>query len=520
MNFINRALQSLWAKKGRSLILIGVFSAILIFVLAGLTIRSGAESATNEAKKSVGATVTLSADRQKMMEQAKSDSGTSEDEASSRPDPGSFTNTPVNLEDAEKIAALDGVKSYSFEVSTSATKGDDIEPIATEAESTEAESTEASTSDSEAAQSMGGPGGEQMPGGGMAQMSMGDFQITGVLASADYTSFSEGSATLTDGEALTADDVGTDAVLIESALAEANDLAVGDQFTLKDADDKDVTVTIKGIYETSDTGTSMGRNFNFMNPANTIVASYTLANQLNGDEAATIDSAVYQLEDPQEMDAFVTAAEKLIDTDTFSLQTNDQMYQQMLSPLNNVSSFAKNIIILVAAAGIIILTLIVMMLIRERKYEIGVLLSLGEARSKVILQFFTEVVVCMVFALGIASASGNLVGNAVGQQLLNQQTTTTANAAQDNAAADRPSEGGPGGSQGGQAPSGGPGGGRGGMNFASAFTQTDAVKELDITVSPQQIAMLAGIGLGISLLSILLSSAGILRLNPKKILIS
>lgn len=515
MNFINRALQSLWAKKGRSLILIGVFSAILIFVLAGLTIRSGAESATNEAKKSVGATVTLSADRQKMMEQAKSDSGTSEDEASSRPDLGSFTNTPVNLEDAEKIAALDGVKSYSFEVSTSATKGDDIEPIATEAESTEA-----NTSDSEAAQSMGGPGGEQMPGDGMAQMSMGDFQITGVLASAGYTSFSEGSATLTDGEALTAGDVGTDAVLIESALTEANDLAVGDQFTLKDADDKDVTVTIKGIYETSDTGTSMGRNFNFMNPANTIFASYTLANQLNGDEAATIDSAVYQLEDPQEMDAFVTAAEKLIDTDTFSLQTNDQMYQQMLSPLNNVSSFAKNIIILVAAAGIIILTLIVMMLIRERKYEIGVLLSLGEARSKVILQFFTEVVVCMVFALGIASASGNLVGNAVGQQLLNQQTTTTANAAQDNAAADRPSEGGPGGSQGGQAPSGGPGGGRGGMKFASAFTQTDAVKELDITVSPQQIAMLAGIGLGISLLSILLSSAGILRLNPKKILIS
>ncbi len=42
---------------------------------------------------------------------------------------------------------------------------------------------------------------------------------------------------------------------------------------------------------------------------------------------------------------------------------------------------------LVAAAGIIILTLIVMMSIRERRYEIGVLLSLGESRAKVILQF-------------------------------------------------------------------------------------------------------------------------------------
>ena len=42
MNYIKRALQSLWAKKGRSLLMIAVFSAILIFVLAGLTIRSGA----------------------------------------------------------------------------------------------------------------------------------------------------------------------------------------------------------------------------------------------------------------------------------------------------------------------------------------------------------------------------------------------------------------------------------------------------------------------------------------------
>lgn len=512
MNFINRALQSLWAKKGRSLILIGVFSAILIFVLAGLTIRSGAESATNEAKKSVGATVTLSADRQKMMEQAKSESDTGQGDDSSRPDPGSFTNTPVNLADAKKIAALAGVKSYSFEVSTSATKGDDIEPIATEEETTDE-----STSASAEAQSTGGPGGEQRANGAMAQMSMGDFQITGVLASGDYTSFSEGTATLTEGEALTAADVDTDAVLIESALAEANDLVVGDQFTLKDSDDNEVTVTIKGIYETSDTGTSMGKNFNFMNPANTIFASYTLANQLDGDEEATINSAVYQLEDPQEMDAFVSEAEKLIDTATFSLQTNDQMYQQMLAPLNNVSSFAKNIVILVAVAGIIILTLIVMMLIRERKYEIGVLLSLGEARSKVILQFFTEIVVCMVFALGIASASGNLVGNAVGQQLLNQQTTTTANAAQN-----LPAGGNVKATNNGEIPSGGPGGsgGRGGMNIANAFTQTSAVKDLDITVSPQQIAMLAGIGLGISLLSILLSSVGILRLNPKKILIS
>ena len=77
-----------------------------------------------------------------------------------------------------------------------------------------------------------------------------------------------------------------------------------------------------------------------MNPANTLFASYTLVNTLAGNED-TLDSATYTLSDPSEMDSFVAQAEKLIDTDTYSIQTNDQMYQSMLTPLNNVASFAK-----------------------------------------------------------------------------------------------------------------------------------------------------------------------------------
>lgn len=101
MNFMKRGLQSLWAKKGRSLILIAVFSAILIFVLAGLTIKSAADTATDTAKKSVGATVTLSTNREQMFKKD-SDSDDANNETTSRPDPGSFQMTPVNLADAEK----------------------------------------------------------------------------------------------------------------------------------------------------------------------------------------------------------------------------------------------------------------------------------------------------------------------------------------------------------------------------------------------------------------------------------
>ena len=504
MNYMKRAIQSLWAKKGRSIIMIAVFSAILIFVLAGLTIRSGADLATTNAKKSVGATVTLSTNREAMFKQSDS-----EDE-NSRPDPGSFERTPVNLSDAKKIAKLSNVKSYSFEASTSADKSSGIEPISSDSDASNdsTENTEESTDEQ-----MAGFGGGGAPGG----MSQGDFQIKGVSESSSYSEFSAGTASLVEGEAITSEDEGTNNVLIEQSLAEANDLSVGDTFKIKDTDDKDVEVTIKGIYKTSDSGDSMSAQFNFMNPSNTIFSSYTMVNTLAGSEGKTIDSAVYNLEDPKDMDSFVKQANKLIDTDTFSLETNDQMYQQMLQPLNNVSSFAKNIVILVAAAGVIILTLIIMLSIRERKYEIGVLLSLGESRMKVISQFFVEIFICMIFALGIAAASGNVVGNAVGNQLLSQQTTSQNTEGQEANAAGN--NGGPGGQ--GQMPGGGNGGPRGGGQMGgNPFTQTEEIQELNISVKPMEILSLGGIGLGISLFSIVLSSAGILRLNPKKILIS
>jgi putative ABC transport system permease protein len=209
------------------------------------------------------------------------------------------------------------------------------------------------------------------------------------------------------------------------------------------------------------------------------------------------------------MSAFAKKAKALIDTDTFSIETNDQTYQQMLAPLNNVASFAKNIVILVAVAGVVILTLIVMITIRERRYEIGVLLSLGESRVKLIGQFFFEIIICMIIALGIATVSGNAVGNVVGQQLLDQQTeSATATSSSAN-----------------QGPGGGgnmqQGGAKGGMSqTANPFSSSSAIDDLDVAVKPAEIAALTGVALLISLIAILISSIGILRMNPKKILIS
>ena len=92
-----------------------VFTAIMVFVLAGLTIRQAAIKATENAKKEVGASVTLSVDRDKMMRKAMS-------MANNDGSPLRIEETPVPLEQAEKVSKMKNVKDYSFSTSANAAR--------------------------------------------------------------------------------------------------------------------------------------------------------------------------------------------------------------------------------------------------------------------------------------------------------------------------------------------------------------------------------------------------------------
>lgn len=500
MNFLKRAFYSTKAKVGRTLLLTFVFSAILIFILAGLTIQSASLTAAENAKKSIGATVTLSANMEKAMEQMRENSSDGE-----RPDPGSFSMTPIDLDDVEKITALDNIQSYAITSSTTVN-----------AKSFDAISSDSSDEEEPTQQ---GPGGMDMPQ--MAEQ--GDISISGTNATATSSSFTGGTAEIIDGVGITEDDADTNNAVIETNLADANDIAVGDTIKVK-SDDKTYQLTVVGIYESTETTDSRAMQMASLNPYNTIYTSYTFANKLKGsDYKNTADSVVFNLSDPEKMDAFVKSAEATgLDTETYALTTNDQVYQQMVQPLDNVKSFASKIVLLVAIAGTVILALIVMLTIRERKYEIGVLMSLGEKRGKIVAQFFAELVFVLVIAMVISGISGKFVGNAVGKQLIEQQTTTQTSDTTSNAQAGGPSQGGPvggaGGPQGGGTP---PSGGQGGPGMDQAAPDTQSqIDDLHITLSLKQLLELGGFGLGISFLAVIIASIGIMRMKPKKILIS
>ena len=492
MNFFKRAWLYLTAKVGKTAILMLVFTAIMVFVLAGLTIRQAAMKATENAKKEVGASVTLSVDRDKMMKKAMST-------ASTDGSPVRIKETPVSLSQAEAVSKMSGVKTYSFSTSASAVVSTGITPVTSSTETSD-------TASSQVQERPNGPMNEATDTEKSTVAMNPDFRLTGVNALLSLPAFQDGTAKLTSGRAIDATDKDTNNVVIESQLATANDLKVGSTFKLKDEDETEHDLTVVGIYKTFQVADGMAQRMKSINPANTLYTYYTLANSFKEGATETseqtIDSAIYYLKDPSKMKSFVSTASQKLDTDTLTLTANDQAYQQMLTPLNNVASFATNIVVLVAVAGVIILSLIIILSIRERRFEIGVLMSLGENKIKIIGQFFIELFVIMLVSVSLAGLTGNVIGNVIGNQLLSQQNTTQQEQVQNK-----------GNSQGG----GGFMGDLGGP-FTPNKQEVKQIERMTIKMTPKTIYLLGALALGIVLMAILVASIGILRMEPKAIL--
>ncbi|EAE5809214.1 ABC transporter permease [Listeria monocytogenes] len=496
MNFFKRAWLSMKARKGRSVLQLIIFTVVCVLILSGFTIPSAADKASELAREQLGGTVTLTVDREKQMQTMREEASSS-DSSSTESKP-QFQSSPIDVSDANDLAKLNHVASYNYYSSTQALASgfDPIESSGDTSSSNDESSTTAETQ---------GPGGGQ----GGPQMVDADLSISGLLDSATSTDFEAGTSELTSGVAITSADKDKNVAMVEENLAEENDWKVGDSFTVTSSDgNTKVTLKIVGIYKTTDSGSDMAQNFSFLNPYNKVYVPYTVANTIKGSNYKnTVDSAVYTMDDAANISAFEKEAKKVdsIDWDTFKLDANDTLYQQMIGPINSVASFSKNVVYIVSIAGALILGLLVMMQVRDRKYEMGVLLAIGEKRGKLIAQFFVEILIVALVSFGLAAASSHYVAQLAGNQLLAQQNSST------NETTTSTENRGPGG--GGQ---GGPGGF--GESVSNLTKNTEQIKELDIQVTLEDMLKMGGIGIGIAFISVLLPAALVLRMNPKTIL--
>ena len=478
---IKNALLSLKKNIGKTILLFVIIVVITNLVIAGLSIQSATKKSMDQIRSSLGNDVTLSVDFRNMMENRKPSEAVSNE-------------TSLTTTMADSLKDLKYVKNYNYQISTSAN-------------SNSISAVETASDNSNNQQDTNKP--NDQPEQASNQV---DFTISANTTMKYLDSFTNNNYKLTKGRLLTTKDQNTNNCVIETNLASDNDLSVGDTFTITTTvNDEIITqeLTIVGIYEIQSTNEIGSAHFN--NPVNTIYTDLSIGQTLTG-SSENITSAIYYLDDPENAEAFVELAKKKsdIDFDTFSLDANNRLYQQNASSLESMKSFAKMFVWIVVIAGSAILCLILALTIRNRYYEIGVLLSLGQSKVKIIAQQLIEVGLIAVVAFVISLGTGQLTSHYMGNML---ESSSSSNVMQMGQKGDQPND-----NQNQSDSNQQKNNTQTKENFLGNMMQGPSNQELDVSITGENVIQLAGVTATICIVSIAVPAAYVLRLTPRQIL--
>ncbi len=216
------------------------------------------------------------------------------------------------------------------------------------------------------------------------------------------------------------------------------------------------------------------------------------------DNSYYASKVVYLLNDPLEVDAFVEDHKVDLKEYTF-LNANNEQFKKLAKPLDTLSFFANVIVWIVALNAVVIISLVTALTLKTREFEIGVLLSLGVSKVKVVMQLFMELLIIAVIGFTLAVGSGSLVAGQVGKMVLNfQQSASEEEITSDNNVYYW----------------------AGDQNYFTEITQDELLSNYEVSISIWLILEIYILGIGVVFVSIVIPSAMIMRLNPKQILLA
>lgn len=525
MYIVKNALRNLLRSKGRNILIGLIVLVIAVASCLALSIRQAAATARESGLENLAVTGQISLDRQAMMQKIQQEGGDMKNAFRSM--------ESLSLEEMQTYAKSQYVKDFTYTLTTSLNAGEGLEAVDTSGSSDSGDNAQ----DQQPPNLPDGGKGGRSPMEGMG--AQGDFTLVGYSSHSAMTAFVAGTCQVTDGEVF--DEAAAEPVcLISDELATLNGLQVGDTLALVNPNDETetVTLTIAGLYHNSAAGAEQGgmmKGFSAASdPANQVYLSYPALKAITDASAAAAvtstdeetgvtgttalraqTAGVYSFADTAAYEAFQADARAMGLSEDYTVTSTDvEAYEQSLLPLQNLSKFAAWFLLVVLLIGGVILIVFHIFNIRERKYEIGVLTAIGMRKSRVALQFLTELfVVTFAFLLlgtAIGGAASVPVTNALLASQISAQETQQANRQQNFG---RPGD--MGGGTGG-APAAPPSGGGGffGMGRQMVNYLSDVSSATDWVV----VLQLLGIGLALTLLSACVAVASVMRYEPLKIL--
>ena len=499
-NMLKRSWLSIRRKLGRTVVLTLIFFMMANLVLAAITIKTAVAAQMDYAKSTLGGTVTIQADMDAIRENQKEQMKAGADRKEMF---GEMVRPQIDVETANKIATYsDYVKDYSYEVSTSANSGD-LDVVESKMPSF-------------------GPGG---PGGGFpgSQSSSKndsstldkDITISGINSYAYIQAVKNETMTIKDGTYF--DEATNGSAMISYEFAELNGLKVGDKVTLKNVyTEASIEFSIVGIYDTSEERADANTIY-----MNTVTAAKFLSSDDYNNGNYNVSNPNFYMINSDKAEEFVSKINSdfpKLSENKLKIAVDTSEYDAMSGSIESIGSFATTILIIVIIAAIIIITLIVTLNVRDRRYEMGVLLSLGAKKTNVVAQIATELLIVGTLGFALASISGTFLAKAMGNSILESQTASSAKQSEKNFG--RPGAG----------MSGMPGGSSknmlnmpdmpdGAENMKDKmFSGREQKVELDINATPIDFLLLFVTGYLVIIFALIVPSASIMRYQPKEIL--
>ena len=237
--------------------------------------------------------------------------------------------------------------------------------------------------------------------------------LNGITASKSNIDFKSEVLKLEKGRHIEEND--KNKIMIHEKFAELNNVNLGDKIKLSQ-EGKILELEIVGIYSGDKTNTFNGLSSDFIE--NTVYTDYKSSQELSNLIANNkVTSVEYGVEDPTKLDDVIKAVENL-GINNLMVSKSNKNYELVTSSVESITKITNMIRIGSVVVGVVILSLILMFWVRERTYEIGILLSLGTSKVNLVLQFIVEVllvtIVGLMIALGIEIATIKYLASNVG----------------------------------------------------------------------------------------------------------
>ncbi len=393
------AFKAIARNKGRN-ILIGIIVMVIACACAvTLSIRNSANKLVEAYENKYNVEASLTYNREKLMENISADADSAEERIEAFNDI-----EPITVDEINTYGKSDYVSYYYYTYNVGM-NSDDIDTATEEI---------AKVNTSTTTTRKPGPGGF---GGGSTTTkrteiiqnmgTSGDFTLVGYSSYEGMTDFVNGSYTITDGEV--SDDFTSNDCVINSELAELNDLEVGDTITLQSVNDDDLTydLVITGIFTDSSDATSDMRSM-YSSSVNKIITNTTFVEKVVADDedAKTTITPTFVLTSKDVIDKFSAEVTKKGLDENYEVTTNLDTITSETESITNVSSFATTFLIVTLIIGGVVLLILNMINVRERRYEIGVLRTIGMKKSVVTLQFMFELLTVSMIGLLLGAAIG------------------------------------------------------------------------------------------------------------------